>query len=370
MVAYFKPSGDPVRPGHEVWSSGAGTREPSHPGRRCSGSPMRGTRGSWGSKPWSAMPRGTARTTSSCRRRPAAAEPAATGGSSIWRRQRSVWAKSLCDAPGGPARRSRRYRAQRGGLRPRRSPLLSERVPNDRPGLRGWSRIREGQRAVHACLSRAGRASSLSQTSLVGCARLGSQRCRGARVRYAPWRASSSRVGTPSTAPRSTRTRPSLRPRVRSTPPSRPTTGRPWKASTTASSTIAFVDGVRRVDARLTLDDPVAGPMPGLCGTFAVGATRWERPAASLRGHRRAHRAVGGAGRRPRGADAARGRSKPAYDDDHDARPTIRGRSMHGAAHAGCAAPRARPPRRSPPTASSSPTGRSTTSTAQPRSAT
>jgi hypothetical protein len=40
---------------------------------------------------------------------------------------------------------------------------------------------------------------------------------------------------------------------------------------------IAFVDGVRRVDARLTLDDPVEGPVPGICGTFAVGATVWER---------------------------------------------------------------------------------------------
>jgi hypothetical protein len=40
---------------------------------------------------------------------------------------------------------------------------------------------------------------------------------------------------------------------------------------------IAFVDGVRRVDARLTLDDPVAGPTPGLCGTFAVGAAVWDR---------------------------------------------------------------------------------------------
>lgn len=40
---------------------------------------------------------------------------------------------------------------------------------------------------------------------------------------------------------------------------------------------IAFVDGVRRVDARLTLDDPVEGPVPGICGTLAVGATVWER---------------------------------------------------------------------------------------------
>jgi hypothetical protein len=42
---------------------------------------------------------------------------------------------------------------------------------------------------------------------------------------------------------------------------------------------VAFVDGVRRVDARLTLDDPTAGPTPGLCGTFAVGATVWDRAA-------------------------------------------------------------------------------------------
>lgn len=41
--------------------------------------------------------------------------------------------------------------------------------------------------------------------------------------------------------------------------------------------TIAFVDGVRRIDARLTLDDPSLGPIPGLCGTFAVGATIWDR---------------------------------------------------------------------------------------------
>ncbi len=42
---------------------------------------------------------------------------------------------------------------------------------------------------------------------------------------------------------------------------------------------VAFVDGVRRVDARLTLDDPDVGPVPGICGTFAVGATVWDRAA-------------------------------------------------------------------------------------------
>jgi len=40
--------------------------------------------------------------------------------------------------------------------------------------------------------------------------------------------------------------------------------------------TVAFVDGVRRVDARLTLisDD---GPAAGMCGTYAVGAVTWDR---------------------------------------------------------------------------------------------
>ena len=40
---------------------------------------------------------------------------------------------------------------------------------------------------------------------------------------------------------------------------------------------VAFVDGVRRVDARLTVDDPQTGPIPGICGSFAVGATTWHR---------------------------------------------------------------------------------------------
>jgi hypothetical protein len=41
---------------------------------------------------------------------------------------------------------------------------------------------------------------------------------------------------------------------------------------------IAFVDGVRRVDARLVLEDPNLGPIPGICGSFAVGAAVWSRP--------------------------------------------------------------------------------------------
>jgi hypothetical protein len=43
--------------------------------------------------------------------------------------------------------------------------------------------------------------------------------------------------------------------------------------------TVAFVDGVRRVEARLTIDDPTDGPIPGICGSFAVGAVLWDRAA-------------------------------------------------------------------------------------------
>jgi len=39
---------------------------------------------------------------------------------------------------------------------------------------------------------------------------------------------------------------------------------------------IAFVDGVRRVDARLTLDESPS-PIPGICGSYAVGAVVWDR---------------------------------------------------------------------------------------------
>lgn len=39
---------------------------------------------------------------------------------------------------------------------------------------------------------------------------------------------------------------------------------------------VAFVDGVRRIDARLTIDDP-EGPVPGICGSYGVGAVVWNR---------------------------------------------------------------------------------------------
>ena len=44
-----------------------------------------------------------------------------------------------------------------------------------------------------------------------------------------------------------------------------------------APDVVAFVDGVRRIDARLTFDEPTEGPVPGIVGTFGVGATMWDR---------------------------------------------------------------------------------------------
>ena len=65
---------------------------------------------------------------------------------------------------------------------------------------------------------------------------------------------------------------------------------------------VAFVDGVRRVDARLTLDDPDEGPIPGICGTFAVGAAVWDRarPGATVEAERVERLAVLGGGRSER----------------------------------------------------------------------
>ena len=45
----------------------------------------------------------------------------------------------------------------------------------------------------------------------------------------------------------------------------------------TAPSEVAFVDGVRRIEARMTMDHPMDGPVPGIMGAFGVGAVVWER---------------------------------------------------------------------------------------------
>ncbi len=55
------------------------------------------------------------------------------------------------------------------------------------------------------------------------------------------------------------------------------TTWRPLDGHDDGVDSVVFVDGVRRIDAHLTLDDPQVGPVSGLCGTFAVGAAVWDR---------------------------------------------------------------------------------------------
>jgi hypothetical protein len=54
---------------------------------------------------------------------------------------------------------------------------------------------------------------------------------------------------------------------------------RPWQPIPGVDDRIpvvAFVDGVRRIDARLVLDTP-GGPVAGICGSYGVGAVVWRR---------------------------------------------------------------------------------------------
>lgn len=61
---------------------------------------------------------------------------------------------------------------------------------------------------------------------------------------------------------------------------------------------VAFVDGVRRVDARLSVVDGDEPPVPGLCGTYAVGAVLVGPPSpATVIATRVEHLAVFGGGR-------------------------------------------------------------------------
>ncbi len=63
---------------------------------------------------------------------------------------------------------------------------------------------------------------------------------------------------------------------------------------------VAFVDGVRRIDARLLLDDPAAGPYPGDLRDVRGRGDALAPPRALVRDHRRPGRAMGGPGGRPR----------------------------------------------------------------------
>lgn len=49
---------------------------------------------------------------------------------------------------------------------------------------------------------------------------------------------------------------------------------------------IAFVDGVRRPDARITLDTPGEVPVPGIAGSFGTGAVLWRRDGSLAEFHR------------------------------------------------------------------------------------
>ena len=102
---------------------------------------------------------------------------------------------------------------------------------------------------------------------------------------------------------------------------------------------IAFVDGVRRIDARLTLDDPRT-VRSGSCGSFAVGATIWDRgrPVVPVAGAR-VERVAVLCGRRERGAAA--GGARPALRHGHHRRPGSRP-AGHGRSTRRCGAPRAR----------------------------
>ena len=64
---------------------------------------------------------------------------------------------------------------------------------------------------------------------------------------------------------------------------------------------VAFVDGVQRLEARITLDDLDTAPQPGICAAFAVGASVWDREAgASAFAHIGVHRlAIFGDARTP-----------------------------------------------------------------------
>ncbi|NQV05078.1 hypothetical protein HQ535_00890 [bacterium] len=94
---------------------------------------------------------------------------------------------------------------------------------------------------------------------------------------------------------------------------------------------IAFVDGIRRVDARLVLDRD-DGPVPGICGSYGVGATLWDRtvPRSEVIEARIERIAVLGSGHTatvPPAGPALTYRTESVADDD----PASLVRHFHGA---------------------------------------
>src|SRR4051794_32378214 len=56
-----------------------------------------------------------------------------------------------------------------------------------------------------------------------------------------------------------------------------------WRPMTAAraptSHTVLFIDGVRRIDARIWIEDDVGDVHPGLCASYAAGAVRCDSTA-------------------------------------------------------------------------------------------
>ena len=50
----------------------------------------------------------------------------------------------------------------------------------------------------------------------------------------------------------------------------------PDRADPMAVPIVSFVDGVRRIDARLWIDEPDGRSRPGVCASVAAGAVRWQ----------------------------------------------------------------------------------------------
>lgn len=77
---------------------------------------------------------------------------------------------------------------------------------------------------------------------------------------------------------------------------------RPWEpieGRDDGVETVAFVDGVERIDARLVMDTD-DGPVTGICGSYGVGAVVWDRtvPASEITDRRIERIAVMTRGRR------------------------------------------------------------------------
>lgn len=93
---------------------------------------------------------------------------------------------------------------------------------------------------------------------------------------------------------------------IESEPPWEPIDGIPLSESGIES--VAIVDGVRRIDARLTLENG-GGPVPGLCGSVAAGSVIWspQTPVAEFDQVKVDRLALFGGGHEPRMPDVGGG---------------------------------------------------------------